>query len=68
MLKALELVMTGSGCFSVEVQLGRLLVNSLDSDNGYSKLSKLLSQLKFWLRLFDVLKFVTTPLEELDEA
>lgn len=45
---ALELVSIGSSrVLSWVVQLGKLLVNSLDSDNGYSKLSKLLSQLKF---------------------
>lgn len=66
---ALELVSTGSGKLrSVVVQLGKLLASSLESDKGYSRLSKLLSQLKFWLRLFDVLKLVATPLDELDDA
>lgn len=67
-MRAVELINTGSGFFSFELQLGKLLASSLDSDNGYSRLSKLLSQLKFWLRLLDVLKLVTTPLEELEDA
>jgi hypothetical protein len=52
---------------------GKLLAKSLQSERFKSRLSnveKLLrdeSQLKFWLKLFDG-KFVTTPLDELEEA